>query len=68
MRTITLANDFHHTEVRVRVPEAWAARKSGQAGALPTRFTPHPASVATLARGCDRHRALVALHAQLAGG
>ena len=44
-------------------PDFLAAHASGQA----TRFTPRPASVATLARGCDRHRALVALHAQLAG-
>ncbi|MFM9057665.1 MAG: FGGY family carbohydrate kinase [Planctomycetaceae bacterium] len=44
-------------------PDVLAAHASGK----PTRFTPRPASVATLARGCDRHRALVALHAQLAG-
>jgi sugar (pentulose or hexulose) kinase len=47
---------------------AWPDFLAAHASGTPTRFTPHPASVATLARGCDRHRALVALHAQLAGG
>ncbi len=43
-------------------PDFLAAHASGTA----TRFSPRPASVAMLATGCDRHRALVALHAQLA--
>lgn len=44
-------------------PDFLAAHASGK----PTRFTPRPASAATLARTCDRHRGLVALHSQLAG-
>jgi len=46
----------------------WADFLAAHASGKATRFTPRPTSVATLARGCDRHRALVALHAQLACG
>jgi len=31
MMTITLANDFHRTSIRVRVPEAWADDPNGGA-------------------------------------
>jgi sugar (pentulose or hexulose) kinase len=43
-------------------PEFLAAHASG----TPTRFTPRPAAVATLAQSLARHRRLVALHTQLA--
>ena len=44
-------------------PDFLAAHASG----TPTRFTPRPVAVTTLARGLARHRQLVGLHAQLAG-
>jgi len=43
----------------------WSAFLDAHATGTPTRFTPRPASVATLARGYERHRRLVALHDQL---
>lgn len=46
---------------------AWPDFLAAHASGKPTRFTPRPASAATLTRSCDRHRALVALHSQLAG-
>lgn len=44
-------------------PDFLAAHASG----TPTRFTPRPAAVATLAHSLARYRHLVALHTQLAG-
>jgi sugar (pentulose or hexulose) kinase len=43
----------------------WPAFLDAHATGTATRFTPRPASVATLARGSERHRRLVALHEQL---
>lgn len=48
-----------------RAPD-WAAFLAGHASGRPVRFTPRPASVATLADRYARHRRLVTLHAQLA--
>jgi len=44
----------------------WAAFLASHASGTPTRFTPRPQSVATLADRSARHRRLVALHTQLA--
>ena len=44
----------------------WAAFLTSHASGKPTRFTPRPQSVATLADRYARHRRLVALHTQLA--
>ena len=43
----------------------WPDFLDAHATGTPTRFTPRPTSVATLARGYERHRRLVALHDQL---
>jgi len=54
-RSLTLAG---------RAPD-WAAFLASHASGTPTRFTPRPASVATLADRYARHRRLVALHGHL---
>jgi len=52
-------------ESRAGSAPAWPDFLADHASGTPSRFTPRPAAVATLARSLARHRHLVALHAAL---